>query len=174
MKILSTAPIALVLALLAAPTAPLSAQEQPSFAEMSAATQTVTQAYFDAYIARDWDRLEPLLADAGTFRDVTADPVFGGAGAEGKAAMMALFREGYAGITRMALRPLRTFHSGQHSVFEGELDWTLRLDDGREVASVMPFITILNVEDGLVVSHRDFADYAPFVAALRASRETAE
>lgn len=174
MKMLSTAPIAVALALLAAPAAPLFAQERPSFADMSAATETVTQAYFDAYIGRDWDRLEPLLADAGTFRDVTADPVFGGAGAEGKAAMMTLFREGYAGITRMSLRPLRTFHSGHHSIFEGELDWTLRLDNGREVSSVIPFVTILGVEDGLVVSHRDFADYAPFVAALRASREAAE
>ena len=174
MKIVSAAPVALVLALLALPAAPLFAQEQPSFAETSAATETVSQAYFDAYIARDWDALEPLLADTGTFRDITAEPVFGGAGAQGKAAMMTLFREGYASITQMSLRPMRTIHSGQTSIFEGELDWTLRLQNGSEVRSVMPFLTILRVEDGLVVSHQDFADYAPFIEALHASREAAE
>ena len=85
--------------------------------------------------------------------------------------MMTLFREGYAGIRRMELRPLRAFHSGHYAIFEGELDWTLQLDRGGEVSSVMPFITILRIENGLIVSHRDFADYAPFLTALRATRD---
>ncbi|MGP1281656.1 MAG: nuclear transport factor 2 family protein [Parasphingopyxis sp.] len=163
-------PLAIALAL---PAAPLAAQERPSFDDAGAATQPVGHAYFDAYIARDWDALEPLLADDASFHDATAELVFGGAEAEGKAAMMTLFRDGYEGITRMTLRPMRNFHSGHYSVFEGELDWALRLDDGMEVASVMPFVTILRVEDGRVVSHRDFADYAPFLAALRAARAAA-
>jgi len=171
MKILSAAPVALSLALLCA--APLLAQERPSFEDTSAATEAVGQAYFDAYIARDWDALEPLLAETGSFRDATAELVFGGALADGKPAMMTLFREGYAGITQMELRPLRAFHSGHYSIFEGELSWTLQLDENREVSSVMPFITILRIEDGQVVSHRDYADYAPFLLAARASRETA-
>ena len=45
-----------------------------------------------------------------------------------------------------------------------------KLGEGREVASVMPFLSILRIEDGLVVSHRDYADYAPFLAAARAPR----
>lgn len=150
--------------------APSAAQPGARFDEASTATQGVGQAYFDAYIARDWNRIEPLLADEASFHDATAELVFGGAIAEGKPAMMTLFREGYAGITRMSLRPLRAFHSGHYSVFEGELDWALRLDDGVEVASVMPFVTIVRIEDGRVVSHRDYADYAPFVAALREAR----
>lgn len=171
MKTLSAVPIALSFALVfALPVTPLWAQERPSFDETSAATQTVGQAYFDAYISRDWDRLEPLLADAASFQDETAELVFGGALADGKPAMMTLFRDGYDGITQMTLRPLRTFHSGQYSIFEGELDWTIQLDENRAVSSVMPFITILRVEDGLVVSHRDYADYAPFLQAARASR----
>lgn len=173
MKTLSAAPLALALALFAMPMAPLFAQERPSFDETSAATETVSQAYFDAYIARDWDTLEPLLADTGTFRDVTAELVFGGAGTQGKPAMMTLFREGYAAITQMEFRPLRTFHSGNYSIFEGELDWTLQLSEDREVTSVMPILTILRVEDGLVVSHQDFADYAPFLTAARASQDSA-
>lgn len=173
MRSLSTAPIALVLAFLAMPAAPLIAQEQQNFGEASAASESVGQAYFDAYIARDWDSLEPLLAGTGSFHDATAELVFGGAEAQGKAAMMTLFREGYAGIRRMELRPLRTFHSGHYAIFEGELDWTLQLDGGGEVSSVMPFITILRIENGLIVSHRDFADYAPFLTALRATRDDA-
>lgn len=173
MKILSAAPIALSLALLfAIPSAPLLAQERPSFDDTSAATQTVGEAYFAAYMERDWDTLEPLLADHGIFRDGTAELVFGSALADGKLAMMTLFREGYEGITRMSLRPLRTIHSGHYAIFEGELDWALMLSADREVASVMPIITILRIEDGLVVEHRDYADYAPFLAAARASRES--
>lgn len=174
MKLLSTAPIALSLALsLALPAAPVSAQERPSFDDTSVATQAVGQAYFDAYIARDWDALEPLLADNGSFLDGTAELVFGGALADGKPAMMTLFREGYEGITRMSLRPLRSIHAGHYSIFEGELDWAMMLSADREVASVMPFITILRIENGQVVEHRDYADYAPFIAAARASRDAA-
>ena len=171
MKPLFVPPLALSLALLLAmPAAPLQAQERPSFDETSASTEAVGQAYFDAYIARDWDALEPLLAETGSFQDRTAELVFGGALADGKPAMMTLFRQGYTGITRMSLRPLRAFHSGHYSIFEGELDWAVQLGEGREVASVMPFLSILRIEDGLVVSHRDYADYAPFLAAARAPR----
>lgn len=174
MKILSAAPMALSLALLLAmPNTPLFAQERPSFDDASAATQTVGEAYFAAYVARDWDTLEPLLADHGTFRDGTAELVFGSALADGKPAMMTLFREGYEGITRMTLRPMRTIHSGHYSIFEGELDWAIQLSPDREIASVMPFVAILRIEDGLVVEHRDYADYAPFIAAVRASQEAA-
>lgn len=167
---LLTVPLALSFALVAAP---LAAQERPRFDDVSAATAPVGEAYFAAYIARDWDALEPLLADAASFRDPTAELVFGGALADGKPAMMALFHEGYAGITQMEFRPARTLHSGNYTIFEGELDWAVDMGDGTAVASVMPIVTILRIEDGLVVSHRDYADYAPFIAAARAAREAA-
>jgi ketosteroid isomerase-like protein len=164
---------AFALAALAAPLAPATAQERPRYDDVTAATAPVGDAYFAAYIARDWDALEPLLADEATFHDPTAAHVFGGALADGKAAMMTLFREGYAGITRMALRPMRTVHAGNYAIYEGELDWALDMGDGRNVASVMPFVTVLRIENGHVVEHRDYADYAPFIAAARASRDAA-
>lgn len=34
----------------------------------------------------------------------------------------------------------------------------------------MPFLTILRVAKGQVVEHRDFADYAPFLDALRKAK----
>jgi hypothetical protein len=34
----------------------------------------------------------------------------------------------------------------------------------------MPFITVLRVVRGQVLEHRDFADYTPFLAAMRAAR----
>ncbi|MBC2776381.1 nuclear transport factor 2 family protein [Parasphingopyxis marina] len=172
-----TATLSLAALALALPAAPLAAQQRPNFDATSAETAPVGEAYFAAYIARDWDALEPLLADAASFRDPTAELVFGGALADGKAAMMTLFRQGYAGITRMEFRPLRTLHAGHYAIFEGELDWALDMGDGsgegRIVESVMPFVTLLRIEDGLVVEHRDYADYAPFLAAARAARDAA-
>lgn len=145
-----------------------SAQGQPTFAQVSQATAKVAEAYFAAYVARDWDRLAPLLAAAGSFSDPTARIVFGSLEHRGAAAVLAFFRESYAGLTRMTFHRTRAFFSGDVAVFEGTLDWTLRLDDGKEVAvDGMPFVTTLKVADGLVVEHRDLADYHAFTAAYR-------
>lgn len=65
----------------------------------------------------------------------------------------------------------RTVISGAHAIYEGTLDWTLELDDGKEaVTRRMPFLTILKIEAGLVVEHTDYADYRPFVEAVRRAR----
>lgn len=147
------------------------AQQGPSFGQASTATRTVADPYFKAYIARDWDRLEPLLADAGGFTDPTAALVFGSVKFEGKAATLKNFREGYAAIKHMAFHPMRAFVSGEHALYEGTLDWTLALRNGRQaVTRGMPFITILRVVEGRVLEHSDFADYTPFLAAMRAAQ----
>lgn len=147
------------------------AQNGPSFGQVSAQTRAVADPYFKAYIARDWDRLEPLLADAGSFTDPTAALVFGSVEFEGKAAMLKNFREGYAAIRHMAFHPLRVFVSGEHAIYEGTLDWTLELRNGRQaVTQGMPFVTVLRVVHGRVLEHRDFADYTPFLAAMRAGQ----
>lgn len=152
--------------------APVGAQDKPSFSQVSTETRAVADPYFAAYIARDWDRLEGCLADSGGFADPTATLVFGPVEFEGKAATMKNFREGYAAITQMAFRPLRAFVAGDHAIYEGELDWTLELGDGKQaVTAGMPFMTVLRVVDGHVEEHRDYADYTPFLAAMRAARE---
>jgi hypothetical protein len=81
------------------------------------------------------------------------------------------FREGYAAIQHMAFVPSRTLLSGAYAVFEGTLDWTLALEGGAQaVTRRMPFITILRVRSGLVVEHTDYADYQPFIEAVRRAR----
>ena len=145
-----------------------SAQTKPTFAQVSQATAKVAEAYFAAYVARDWDRLAPLMAPAGSFSDPTARIVFGSLEHRGGAAVLAFFRESYAGLSRMNFHRTRAFFSGDVAVFEGKLDWTLQLGEGKEVVvDGMPFVTTLKVEDGQVVEHRDLADYHAFTAAYR-------
>lgn len=147
---------------------------KPDLDAVNAQTRAVAQRYFDAYVARDWDRLEPLLADNADFQDSTATLVFGGVRRDGKAAMMALFRQDYVGISKMEFRQTRALQFGHDALFEGELDWAVDMGGGRIVASVMPFVSAIHVVDGKVVHHRDFADYRPFIAADRASRNAAK
>ncbi len=144
------------------------AQGAAQFNAASAASEKVGEAYFSAYIARDWDRLEPLLAERGSFADPTAALVFGPVQNLGKATAMKNFRDGYAAITDMSFNRSRAFFSGHYAVFEGTLDWSLRLKSGKLVVTkAMPLVTVLRIEDGLVVEHRDLADYHPYVEAHR-------
>ncbi len=168
---LSIKPLGCAVIVLAVMAVPSWAQDKPSFGEIGSKTRAVADPYFKAYVARDWDRLEPLLADGGGFADPTASLVFGSVRFDGKAATLKNFREGYAAIRHMAFHPMRSFVSGEHAVYEGTLDWTLELKGGKQaVTQGMPFITVLRVVDGQVLEHRDFADYTPFLAALRAAR----
>lgn len=149
----------------------LLARAAESLEHKSAATRPVAQRYFSAYIARDWNSLAALLAEEGSFADPTAEPIFGKVEHRGKLAVMKNFRDGYASIKRMEFTSSRTVISGAHAIFEGTLDWTLELDDGKEaVTRRMPFLTILKIEAGLVVEHTDYADYRPFVEAVRRAR----
>lgn len=136
--------------------------------------QTAAHAYFEAYIARDWDRLAPLLHDEGSFRDPTATALFGQVGANGKTAVLDFFRQNYAGISMMRFESLRTLSSGDHQIYEGTLDWDYRLPDGSIVATrQMPFLTVLRLQEGRVIEHIDYADYAPFLAAHRIATQAA-
>lgn len=144
---------------------PAHAQEEQSYEAATAATNEVASAYFDAYVARDWDWLEPMLADNANFKDPTATLVFGGVGAPDKAAMMTLFREGYSSITEMSWQEDRRIMAGNIAVFEGTLSWTARHRGDVLVTAVMPFATIVTVEDGKIVEHRDYGDYSKYLEA---------
>lgn len=149
---------------------PAAVGAQTALRDLTARTLAVAEPYFQAYIARQWDTLEPLVADGMVFSDPTATTVWNTPRHAGKAAVMKAFREGYAQITDMQFKPLRQFASGHHAVFEGELDWSLRLEDGRIVRSNAPFVVILEAREGQVTSHTDLLDYRAFVDALRAKR----
>ncbi len=154
---------------IASVSAPAAAQKV-GYTQQSAATGSVADAYIDAYIAMDWERIAPLLADKATFHDPTAETLFGATQKQGKADILTGFREGYAAITKMTLHRTRTLHSGHYAIVEGDLVWGVKFPDNRLVESRAPFIVIVRVEDGKVVEHRDYVDYAQFVRDERASR----
>ena len=148
---------------------PAAAQDspQPDYTAVSAATAPVADAYLAAYTSLDWDRLEPLLAEDADFVDPTATLVFGEVASEGRAAMMERFRVGYAGITHAEYVPGSRIISAETAVYEGALHWGFALEDGTQIDTVTPLVMMLTVEDGLVVHHRDYVDYAPFIEAMR-------
>ena len=153
----------------------ISAAAIARYQSASLSAQETGEAYFAAYLKKEWDTVESLLADHASFRDVTAELLFDSVSHEGKEAVMTIFREGFARITDMRFHETRTLYSGHYALFEGALDWTVVIEDGRAPLSMtMAIMTMLKVGDGLVVEHRDFADYTPFIAAERASRERAE
>ena len=144
------------------------AQAKSSFTESSASTRVVAEKYFTAYIKRDWDTLEPLLAPEGSFIDLTAEPIFGKVENIGKEATIQNFRVNYSSITHMEFEKTRAFFSGKYGVFEGTLDWTIKVAEGQEIATkAMPFVAILKVENEQIVEHKDFADYAPFIEGVK-------
>ncbi len=150
---------------------PAICQEKPSFQQLSQETRDIATKYFAAYIARDWDSLELLLADDGGFSDPTAEPVFGPVEYSGKQATLKNFRDNYAAITHMDFKENRVLISGEFAIFEGTLNWGLSLSGGKVVeTNNTPFLTILRVKNGLVVEHRDYADYAPFLTAYRKAK----
>lgn len=166
----------LLILLIALATCSLSAFAQsarPSLAERSAQTEAVAKPYFEAYIARDWDRLEPLLDEQVVFDDATAHWVFGATGKQGKTVLMKALRETYAAIRSMHFFPTSQFASGEHMVFIGELAYSVALPDGLVVDTRMPFMARIQVRNGKVLDHQDTADYKPFMLALRQARQAA-
>lgn len=154
---------------IASMSAPAAAQKS-GYTQQSDATAKIGEAYIDAYIALDWDRLEPLLAENATVHDPTAEILFKTQRKDGKPEAMKGFREGYAGVTKMMLHRTRTLYSGNYAIFEGDLEWGVKFPAGRVVESRTPFVAILRIENGKVVEHRDYVDYAPFIRNELASR----
>lgn len=150
-----------------------SAPQPPSYSAITAATAPVADAYFAAYIANDWDALEPRLADSATFQDPTAKRIFGGVLSEGRAAIMERFRTGYASLTHMEFTKNRSLISDESALYEGALHWGMDLGDGTLVDCVTPMVILLTVVDGKVIRHTDYVDYAPFTAAVRKARAAA-
>ncbi|GLR13466.1 hypothetical protein GCM10007907_22560 [Chitinimonas prasina] len=150
--------------------APATAATAKRYTAETAAAAPVADAYLAAYVSLDWDRLEPLLADDASFNDPTAALVFGAVGTQGKLAVMQRFRKAYAPLRQMALTKRRVIHSGHFALYEGDLAWTVDMGDGRDVSSVTPIVIVIEVKGGKVISHRDYVDYAPFLAAERANR----
>ncbi len=145
-----------------------------AYASAGEVTAEVADAYFKAYIELDWDALEPYLAEGASFADPTAELVFGNPQTQGREAIMAKFRKGYAGIKEMHFDRDRVIHSGNLALYEGRLGWTLHFRDGNVLNSEMPYVAIIRVEDGKVVSHLDYGDYSSFIAGVQALKSPGE
>ncbi len=61
-------------------------------------TKQIGEAYFNAYVNLDWDKVETLLATQSNFSDPTARLVFGNINISGKAAIVEYFRTAYKGL----------------------------------------------------------------------------
>ncbi len=147
---------------------PVGAQGAAAYLAASDSTRDVATAYVKAYVSLDWDALERMLGDSASFQDPTAELVFGGVIAQGKTAMMEKFRTGYAGL-EMSFVQSRAIFTGHHAIVEGNLTWSAPVQGGGRVESAnSPFVVIVKVVGGKVVEHRDYADYHPFIAAMRA------
>lgn len=150
--------------------APLAAQGTPGARYLAASdsAREIGTRYREAYIALDWETIEGLLSENASFRDPTAELVFGGELVSGREAMMTKFRTGYAGL-EMSFVQDRAIFTGHFAIFEGKLTWSAPTQDGgRLVTRDAPFVLVLRVEGGKVVEHRDYADYHPYIAAVRA------
>lgn len=149
---------------------PAAAQDTPDYAQVSAETAPVTDAYVAAYTGRDWDVLEGLLAEDARFTDTTATLLFGPILSEGRESIMQRFRVGYAGITHMEFTYGTRIVAGENGIYEGALHWGFDLGNGTIVDSVTPMVIVLTVVDGKVTEHRDYLDYAPFLTAMQAAQ----
>jgi hypothetical protein len=150
--------------------ASLAAQSTPG-ARYLAASDTAREVgtrYKEAYIGLDWGTIDGLLSENASFLDPTAELVFGGQLAEGREAMMTKFRTGYAGL-EMSFAQDRAIFTGHFAIFEGKLTWSAPTQGGgRLVTRDAPFVLVLRIEGGKVVEHRDYADYHPYIEAVRA------
>ncbi|MDZ7869322.1 MAG: nuclear transport factor 2 family protein [Rheinheimera sp.] len=143
----------------------------PDYAQMAKQSADVGATYLTAYFQKDWATLDKLLAENATFADPTATRLFGAAGKTGKAVIMQAFRENYAPIS-FDFQQERSWGAIDHVVFTGQLSWTYQLQKGQLVVEKMPMMVVLQIVDGQVVSHLDYADYRPYFAAEAAHRRT--
>lgn len=147
------------------------APEEQVYISNGETTRRVAETYFDAYIRRDWTAIEGLISEDGGFSDPTSEQIFGTKPHRGKEETIKAFRSGYAGITAMSANITRTVFSSSYALFEGTLDWTLKLQSGKTIdTKEMPIVVILTIKDGKVVDHKDYADYRSFIEAFRRVR----
>ncbi len=140
------------------------AQDQPSFTDLTAATEELASRYVDLYLDLNFDEMEPLLHADASFNDPTANKVFGSKLVSGKEAVLSNFREVFESITDAKLEINRSFASGDVAVFESNITWSFTVQAGKNITiRDMPLVLVITVADGLVISHRDHGDYRVFM-----------
>ena len=141
-----------------------SAQEKPSFKDITANTKKVATSYFNNYINLDFKAMSNQANEAISFNDTTAKLIFGIELVEGKKAVFENFKVTYASIVEMKSEVIRTMFSSNVGIFETQLTYTFKVSAEKTITiSKMPLIVILTVKEDKVIKHRDYADYNHFL-----------
>lgn len=127
--------------------------------EATLSTLDIAQAYLQAYEAQDFDRLRGYYSDDAVFIDQTS---FGVAQVEedihwqGPDAIIAGIKSW--GLARGQYRLDRVFESSNIVVFDAEMDAVYETSAGTRIYRY-PIITILTIENGKVMEHRDYTAF---------------
>lgn len=123
--------------------------------------QTVA-AFWDALYARDWDRIRSFFGDQSVYWDVPAGATTAAKGPDGILARLQIGLDGLAGYDH---DHLRTIANGDMVVTEHTETW--RWVSGEEVT--LPFVSVQQVVDGVIVLWKDYWDYQTLMSAAPAS-----
>ena len=123
--------------------------------------ETISRNYIDYYFSKNEESFKALLHDSITWSDPTwseIDP--SNKPVSGKSAVINHLRSITAGIAKIDYRIDNQFISGNHAVFEGQMEysWT---DPESEIVFDFSIreVTVLRFKDGLVNEHTDYGDF---------------
>ena len=146
------------------------------FAEESRRTDDIAGRYIASYEEEDWETMRSLLAENATFADPTAH-VFGpqaGQLQEGRDAIVSNFERAIGPIENLRFHAETEFSAKNHHVIVGEVTYEMAgsaVNIDRDTVSFShAFIGVVEVVDGKVTWHRDYADYTNFREQLQNQR----
>lgn len=142
--------------------------------DATSATRDIATRYIETTFAQRYDDLLQLYAADVSFIDPTAD-IFGPgsralAGVHGSLNLVELQKSW--GIVSSDFRIDTHMFVGEYGIFAGELNVTFQGGGGQPAEFDVPFVTVIGVSDGQVVSRTDYGDYRSMVGA-DVSRATA-
>lgn len=123
------------------------------------------QKYLAAYSAFDMEKMAPLISDEMVFTDPTKPPETNNGAPfvyTGKDAVLAALG-GYAKLYKefsLDYDIQRYFESNGAVIFVGDITYNILTDDQQTLTGTAPIVTIITVNDGKIVEHRDYYDYA--------------
>jgi len=143
--------------------------------EVEAELEQVANAYLDAYVGRRFAEVEALQAEGVVFQDPPGAMIGAGQRFEGRAAVRTNFERSFQGSLSFAFEPEYSFFFQHHAVFAGTCRFAfegaaLGLDVERAEFEIA-LLVALEIRDGAVVEHRDYADYTTYVEQLEALKE---
>jgi len=133
----------------------------PLLSPANNSTSEVGRAFIEkVMVARDFEAAKGLAAEDMLFTDPTAHTL-GMAlseGIRGRTKILAKMRSFNVGTVTM--EPSYEFSAGPYHCFVGTFS---SMPPGAKAATGFPFMTVLQVEDGVVAERLDFGDYDPYI-----------